>query len=589
MSNCVFHLLVLVLCLVCRLYAATYKDGDKVVVYVNKVGPYFNPHETYHYYSLPVCRPGKVEHKSLTLGEVLDGDRMAKSMYDIKFKENVDSARVLCNVVLKAMDIRQIANAVEELYYFEFVADDLSMRGFLGHLEETGFLPHSHRTYLWTHLFFHFLFNGNHVIAANVSTSSRSPLQIDNLEEPANITYSYTVKWTETKVKYANRATLLTSHFFRKSLEIHWLSVINSIILVVLLLGFVVIILMRVLRKDFSRYNVAEVGGDDEDLDQDGYGWKIIHADVFRFPPHKSLFCSILGVGSQFLAIGFGIILMALVGLFNIHRHGSINTAAVLLYALTSCIAGCVSSRMYKQIGGDNWVWNIVMTACLFSVPFFLIWSIVNSVAWYMGSTQALPYTTIIILMLIWLIVGFPLTVLGGIVGKNTSGEFDSPCRTKNIAREIPPVAWYRSTPAHMAIGGFLPFSAISVELYYIFATLWGRENYTLYGILLLVFIILLSVTACISIALTYFQLSSEDYCWWWRSLFSAGSASFYVFGYSLFYYYKRSNMSGVLQSVQFFGYTILVCYMFFLMLATVSFSASLQFIRYIYSRLKMD
>ena len=30
-------------------------------------------------------------------------------------------------------------------------------------------------------------------------------------------------------------------------------------------------------------------------VDQDGYGWKIIHADVFRFPPHKSLFCSILG------------------------------------------------------------------------------------------------------------------------------------------------------------------------------------------------------------------------------------------------------------------------------------------------------
>ena len=29
-------------------------------MYVNKVGPYFNPHETYHYYQLPVCRPEKV-------------------------------------------------------------------------------------------------------------------------------------------------------------------------------------------------------------------------------------------------------------------------------------------------------------------------------------------------------------------------------------------------------------------------------------------------------------------------------------------------------------------------------------------------
>ncbi len=65
--------------------------------------------------------------------------------------------------------------------------------------------------------------------------------------------------------------------------------------------------------------------------------------------------------------------------------------------------------------------------------------------------------------------------------------------------------------------------SAISVELYYIFATLWGREQYTLYGILFVVYGILLSVTACISVALTYFQLSSEDYRWWWRSIFSAG------------------------------------------------------------------
>lgn len=54
--------------------------------------------------------------------------------------------------------------------------------------------------------------------------------------------------------------------------------------------------------------------------------------------------------------------------------------------------------------------------------------------------------------------VGFPLTVLGGIMGKNLAGNFDAPCRTKNIAREIPPAPWYRSLLVHMAIGGFLPF-----------------------------------------------------------------------------------------------------------------------------------
>ena len=68
-----------------------------------------------------------------------------------------------------------------------------------------------------------------------------------------------------------------------------------------------------------------------------------------------------------------------------------------------------------------------------------------------------------------------------------------------------------------------LYYSSISVELYYIFATVWGREVYTLYGIVLIVFLILISVTACISIALTYFRLSAEDYRWWWHSVLTAG------------------------------------------------------------------
>ena len=66
-------------------------------------------------------------------------------------------------------------------------------------------------------------------------------------------------------------------------------------------------------------------------------------------------------------------------------------------------------------------------------------------------------------------------------------------------------------------------------------------------------------------------------------------STGLFVFLYSLFYYFKRSNMSGVVQTVEFFGYTILTCYVFFLMLGTVSFFASLKFIRYIYVNIKMD
>nr|XP_060638877.1 transmembrane 9 superfamily member 1 [Anolis sagrei ordinatus] len=571
-----------------------YKQGEAVMLYVNKVGPYHNPQETYHYYQLPVCSPDNIRHKSLTLGEVLDGDRMAESMYEIRFRENVEK-KVLCEKKLSLEEVDRLRQAIEELYYFEFVVDDLPLRGFVGYMEESGFLPHSHKIGLWTHLDFHLEWNGDRIIYANVSVRNVKPTSLDDVQSSLSITHTYSVRWSETASE--RRGERRGSRggddgFFPRTLEIHWLSIINSMVLVFLLVGFVVVILMRVLKNDLARYNLDEEASSSssgDDFDQGDNGWKIIHTDVFRFPPCRSLLCAVLGVGSQFLALGTGIIVMALLGMFNVHRHGAINSAAILLYALTCCISGYVSSNFYRQIGGERWVWNILLTTSLFSAPFFLTWSVVNSVHWANGSTQALPATTILLLLTVWLLVGFPLTVIGGIFGKNRAGPFDAPCRTKNIAREIPSQPWYKSTVVHMTIGGFLPFSAISVELYYIFATVWGREQYTLYGILFFVFAILLSVGACISIALTYFQLSGEDYRWWWRSVLSTGSTGLFIFLYSVFYYSRRSNMSGAVQTVEFFGYSLLTGYVFFLMLGTISFFASLKFIRYIYVNLKMD
>lgn len=41
----------------------------------------------------------QIHHKSLTLGEVLDGDRMAESLYHIPFRENVER-KTVCQLIL---------------------------------------------------------------------------------------------------------------------------------------------------------------------------------------------------------------------------------------------------------------------------------------------------------------------------------------------------------------------------------------------------------------------------------------------------------------------------------------------------------
>ena len=72
--------------------------------------------------------------------------------------------------------------------------------------------------------------------------------------------------------------------------------------------------------------------------------------------------------------------------------------------------------------------------------------------------------------------------------------DFNAPVRTTKYPREIPPLPWYRKAPAQMLMAGFLPFSAIYIELYYIFASVWGHKVRMVTTIRLL---LLCSLLAC--------------------------------------------------------------------------------------------
>ena len=108
-------------------------------------------------------------------------------------------------------------------------------------------------------------------------------------------------------------------------------------------------------------------------------------------------------------------------------------------------------------------------------------------------------------------------------------------------------------------------------------------------SLLFVVFLILLVVTAFITVALTYFQLTVEDHRWWWRSFLCAGSTGIFVYCYAFYYYVHRTEMSGLLQTSFFFGYMACICYAFSIMLGSVGFRASLLFVRHIYRTIKAE
>ena len=112
-------LLVILLALVGISYGAKnhprkhhFANGDNIDFFVNNVGPYSNPTETYEYYSLPFCKPtnhlkdGKLIKKRLRMGEVIQGDRAVLSDYEIPFRGIYNVVFLLCDCCV--FDIIQI-------------------------------------------------------------------------------------------------------------------------------------------------------------------------------------------------------------------------------------------------------------------------------------------------------------------------------------------------------------------------------------------------------------------------------------------------------------------------------------------------
>ena len=71
---------------------------------------------------------------------------------------------------------------------------------------------------------------------------------------------------------------------------------------------------------------------------------------------------------------------------------------------LCAGVNGYVSGSMYKKLDGQRWVRNTIVTVLLLFGPTFVVWAFLNSVAWAYGSAQALPPSTVALLLVIYVL-----------------------------------------------------------------------------------------------------------------------------------------------------------------------------------------
>ncbi|XP_062087679.1 transmembrane 9 superfamily member 7 [Humulus lupulus] len=605
-----------------------FQSGDELPVKVNKLSS-TKTQLPYDFYYLKYCKPKKILNSAENLGEVLRGDRIENSVYVFKMREE-KSCTVACGrIKLDAEAAKNFKEKIDDEYRANMILDNLPVAvlrkradGIQSKTYEHGFRvgfkgnyagSKEEKYFINNHLSFRVMYHKdpetdyarivgfevtpnsiNHeykewneknpqLVTCNKDTKnllpgSTVPQEVDADKE---VIFTYDVSFVESDIKWASR---WDTYLLMNDDQIHWFSIINSLMIVLFLSGMVAMIMMRTLYKDISNYNQLET----QDEAQEETGWKLVHGDAFRAPINSSLLCVYVGTGVQIFAMTLVTMIFALLGFLSPSNRGGLMTAMVLLWVFMGLFAGYSSARLYKMFKGTEWKRNTLKTAFMFPGILFAVFFVLNALIWGEQSSGAVPFGTMFALVCLWFGISVPLVFVGSYLGFKKPA-IEDPVKTNKIPRQIPEQAWYMQPVFSILIGGILPFGAVFIELFFILTSIWLNQFYYIFGFLFIVFVILLITCAEITIVLCYFQLCSEDYHWWWRSYLTAGSSALYLFLYSVFYFFTKLEITKFVSGVLYFGYMIIVSYSFFVLTGTIGFYACFWFVRKIYSSVKID
>ncbi|KAF1335458.1 Endomembrane protein 70-like protein, partial [Globisporangium splendens] len=612
----------------------SWTEGEKVQLNVNKITS-TKTLVPYEYYYLPFCKPTSTNEQQENLGEIMAGDAIMDSLYSLQMEKDA-RCQVLCKpMTYTAQESQKFIDMIQNEYYVQWIVDNLPVlyrdptdpqqsgsfkRGFpVGEVDENGkYLLYNHVRIIisvnsdpyaaeegktkWRVVGFEVVptsiqhkyenepAGGQELDTetcgkfVNIEEVAQGKYQYLNPEGETTVLFTYDVQYVKSDIPWEERWDRIISSKSSND-QIHWFSIINSLMIVLFLTGMIAMIMLRTLHRDIARYN--EVQTTEEAAEESG--WKLVHGDVFR-PPQLSpmLFSVMVGTGVQVCAMTATTMVIALLGLLSPANRGSLLTTFLLLFVFMGSFAGYYSSRTYKMFSGKDWKYNTILTAVLYPGLLFGIFFILNLFLWGKASSQAVPFGTLFALLVLWFGISVPLVFLGSYFGFKAP-VVEQPVRTNQIARQIPEQVWYLSSPFSILVGGILPFGAVFIELFFIMSALWLHQIYYVFGFLFIVLLILVATCAEVTVVMCYFQLCAEDYRWWWRSFLTSGSAAIYLFLYSFLYFFTKLNITAFVSGLLYFGYMAMISITFFFLTGTIGYFACLWFTRKIYSSIKID
>ncbi|KAH6563595.1 hypothetical protein BASA61_006135 [Batrachochytrium salamandrivorans] len=605
--------------------ARIYRPNETIPVFFSKATS-DKTHLLAAYDELPfVCSPSELSHQLLSIGQILRGDRVIKS--DIVVRTMVQTpCELLCSKPIHQVDVALARHMIQDNYQVEWILDDLpgaTAKSSVGSVTidkryEIGFpLGYYNQKLDVFELHNHLLLNivykeysrDNIVIvgfeiypksiqtASGMCLSGRDSQYMDPFYLPESghttIDWTYSVQWQhDDTVDWPHR---WDKYLTTRTTSIHWYSVANSIVILLLMTAAVAAAMMHTLSRDISFYNnydaykKEKIYSVNKDGVDDTVGWKALHGDVFRPTPKNHILAALVGASIQLLFCALFIIFAATCGIISPTIQGGIISTGLISYCFGGYLAGYAMAVLHKAFRGFRWRGNAFMTSSIVPAVIIGIWGLLNIGIWWYGLSLAIPFGAFVILASMWSFISLPLVWLGARAGFFCK-VFEFPTRCCQVPRQIPIQPWYLDPFGVVIAAGAFPFAVIFVELYFVLDVIWKSHHvHYLFGCLIIVATLLVLTCIEVSVVITYLTLSAEDYRWQWRAFMTGGSAGIYVLFYLLSYYAYNFDVDSSIPGMMFFAYSLIGCFIFSMCTGTVGYLSSLVFVCHIYSSIKID
>lgn len=256
--------------------------------------------------------------------------------------------------------------------------------------------------------------------------------------------------------------------------------------------------------------------------------------------------------------------------------------------ALMGIINGFVTMRLLKFFGLSDFIFSSLTSAI--GLPLFiftfLAFEVVLSASAGAYSRWNLMWS--ILMSIIWSIVNGFFCLVGAYQGY-TMKQVQKPIKVHSVARAIPPQPTFMNSAITSLFFGFVQYLAICIEFSSLVKSVWRAKIYTLFGFLLVDFLLTVAVVCMLSVLHTYLTLQHENYVWWWRSFWTGASGGIYLLIYSVVFLFTEFDVSNFGSDAVYLIYMVFLIACYSLMAGTVSVGSSYVFVEHIYTDIRGD